>query len=85
MKNYLTTLAVIISITSYSQTKIKVNIPIPQGKIFNLDTPKDEGTATTKKASYKGKTYIVYATKKGNLFIKLWSDAKNKEYRKYIK
>jgi argininosuccinate synthase len=94
MKKLLFAALLLISISSYSQTSIKVKVPkvnttvtvtVPKGQVFNLDKEKDEGELTTNTAFYNKKTYPVYATKKGKLFIKLYSEAKQKEYRKYIK
>ena len=87
----------IISTVCFSQTKIKVSastgttpkvnvsvpITIPQGQTYNLD--KQDEQQTTNTAIYKGKTYPVFATSKGKLFIKLISEKTGKEYRKYIK
>lgn len=69
----------LISTGSKAQTA-----PMPEHKTFVLDTPKDEGTLTTNRATLKGKVYEVYANRKGRLFINLCSPKTGKAYKRYI-
>ena len=74
MKKIIITIALLLSINSYSQ------------KVYDLDKKRDSisYTKTNDVAIYHGEKKAVYLSKKGKLFIFVTSKASGKEYKKYI-
>lgn len=74
MKKLIITLALLFSLSSYSQ------------KVYDLDKKKDSisYTKTNDVAIYHGEKKVVYLSKKGKLFIFVTSKKSGKEYKKYI-
>jgi hypothetical protein len=77
MKKLLITAMLLLSLSSFSQ------------KVYDLDKPKTEtqligkATKTEDKATYHEKTYTVYESEKGKLFI-IYVNKKGNYSKKYI-
>jgi hypothetical protein len=74
MKKIIITLALLLSLNSYSQ------------KVYDLDKKQDRISYTKTKdvAIYHGEKKVVYLSKNGKLFIFVTSKKSGKEYKKYL-
>jgi sugar diacid utilization regulator len=74
MKKIIITLALLLSLNSYSQ------------KVYDLDkkTNSISYTKTNDVAIYQGEKKVVYLSKNNKLFIFVTSKKSGKEYKKYI-
>lgn len=75
MKKLLVTIALLFSLTSFSQ------------KVYNLDKQRDSISYTKTKdvAIYNGEQMPVYLSKNDKLFIIITSKKSGKPYKRYIK
>lgn len=70
-----------IGTVSIAQTQVKVG---ENGKLVKVEKPKVE-IPTGYTFEIKGKDYPVYKTDKGKYFVTLYSEEKQKNYRRYLK
>jgi len=81
MKQFLTAVICLISLSTFSQTNVKVG---ENGMLIKVEKPKVE-LPTSYKYTVKDVEYPVFKTEKGKYFVNLYSEEKKKNYRRYLK